>query len=369
MEASTPKVLIVDDEPENVKVLEAMVTPLGVESYAASGGSHALEMAATVSPDVILLDILMPGVDGIEVCRRLKRNRSTRNIPVIFVTALTDVQNHAAAVEAGGIGFITKPIQHILLVASIRSAIRMKHLSDEVDELMRQRSSVTHMFVHDMNNLLNVSFGHAQLMLFEDSLPQSLREDVAAIEKASRDMKEMTSNLLEVEKLDSGTMRIFLEAINLRELAEQRANLLSSQTVEQDVQIKVTKLAEDVFVQADSNLLSRVLDNLIQNVIKFCPDKGLIEMGISQSENMAEIRVSDEGPLIPKELHKRVFEKSGQIEVRQATGRKGVGLGLIFCKLALDAMGGIVWVESPIPGRQDGAQFVARLPAAPTVQK
>jgi signal transduction histidine kinase len=219
-----------------------------------------------------------------------------------------------------------------------------------------------------MNNLLNVSFGHAQLILFDDNLPQSLREDVAAIEKASRDMKEMTSNLLEVEKLDSGTMRISLEAINLRELAEQRASLLISQTVERDVQIKLHKLAEDVIVQADGNLLSRVLDNLIQNAIKSCPDKGLIEMAISQKENMAEIRVTDDGPLIPKEFHKRIFEKSTQIEVRQATGRKGVGLGLIFCKMALDAMGGTVWVESPVPGRQDGAQFVASLPAVVTLQ-
>ena len=367
MEASTSKLLIVDDEPENVRVLEAMVTPLGVETYTALSGSQALEMAAKVSPDVIVLDILMPGMDGIEVCRRLKENRSTRNIPVIFVTALVDVQNHAAAVEAGGIGFITKPIQHILLAASIRSAIRMKHLSDEVDDLMRQRASVTQMFVHDMNNLLNVSFGHAQLMLLDDNLPQSLREDVDAIEKASRDMKEMTSNLLEVEKLDSGTMRISLEAVNLRELVEQRANLLISQTVERDVQMKLHKQAEDVILQADRNLLSRVLDNLIQNAIKFCPDKGLIEMSISQNETAVEVRVTDDGPVIPRTFHQRIFEKSAQIEVRQATGRKGVGLGLIFCKMALDAMGGTIWVESPVPGREDGARFVARLPVVLTL--
>lgn len=369
MKALTPKVLIVDDEPENVRVLEAMVAPLGVETYTASSGNDALEMAAKVSPDVMLLDILMPGMDGIEVCRRLKENRSTRNIPVIFVTALADVQNHAAAIEAGGIGFITKPIQHILLTASIRSAIRMKHLSDEVDELMRQRASVTHMFVHDMNNLLNVSFGHAQLMLLDDNLPRSFREDVAAIEKSSRDMKEMTSNLLDVERLDSRTLRISLEAVNLRELAEQRANLMISQTVERDVQMKLPKPAEEVIVQADRNLLSRVLDNLIENAIKFCPDKGFIEMSISQNESMAAVGVTDDGPLIPEEFHQRIFEKSAQMEVRQATGRKGVGLGLIFCKMALNAMGGSISVESPVPGREDGARFVARLPAVSTPQR
>ena len=364
MKAMTPKVLIVDDEPENARVLEAMVTPLSVEIYTASSGSQALEMAAKVSPDVMLLDIMMPGMDGIEVCRRLKKDRSTRNIPVVFVTALTDVQNHAAAVEAGGIGFVTKPVQHIVLEASIKSAVRMKRLSDEVDELMRQRASITRMFVHDVNNLLNVSLGHAQLMLLDDNLPPSLREDVAAIEKSSRDIREMALGLQDVEKLDSGTMPISLEAVNLRELAEQRVNNFISEAAERDMKIELDKLAEEVAVQADRSLLSRVLDNLIMNAIRFCSDKGLIEISISEKENMVKVGVTDDGEPIPKAFHTRIFEKSAQMEVRQATGRRGAGLGLIFCKMAMDAMGGTIWIESPVPGRQDGTRFVVRLPAA-----
>src|SRR4030042_4900804 len=102
MKAKTPNVLIVDNEPQNVRLLEAILTPLGVETYIDSNGSHVLEMAARVSPDVILLEMLISGMDGIEICRQLKEDRSTRNIPVIFITALNDIQNYAAVVEAGG---------------------------------------------------------------------------------------------------------------------------------------------------------------------------------------------------------------------------------------------------------------------------
>jgi len=366
MKAKTPKVLIVDNEPQNVRLLEAILTPLGVETYIDSNGSHVLEMAVRVSPDVILLEMMMSGMDGIEICRRLKEDRSTRNIPVIFITALNYIQNYAAVVEAGGFGFITKPIQRILLETSIRSAIRMKHLSDEVDDLLRHRAGLTHMFVHDINNLLIVSLGHAQLMLLDDNLPASLREDVTAIEQSSRDIREITSSLQEVETLESGTVSISFEAVNLRELVEQRASLLISRAEERHIKMELHKLIEEFIVQADRNILSRVLDNLILNAIKFCPDRCFVEISLSKKDSMVEVGVTNEGPPIPKEFHKQIFEKFGHIELRKATGHKGVGLGLTFCKIALEMMGGTIWLESPVDGRDGGTRFVVRLSTAST---
>src|SRR3990167_4420311 len=134
MKTGRPKVL-----------LEEMVAPMGVETYIASSSSQAMEMARTGSPDLILVDIMMPGLDGIEMDRLLKQDRATRNIPVVYVT--------------GGVGFITKPVLDILVETSVRNALRMKQLSDEVERLMRQRASLTHMIIHDINNLLAVSLG------------------------------------------------------------------------------------------------------------------------------------------------------------------------------------------------------------------
>jgi two-component system sensor histidine kinase/response regulator len=364
MKTRNPKVLIVDDEPINLRLLKALIAPMGVETFTASNGSQTLEMIPKVSPDVILLDIGMPDMDGIEVCRRLKKDVTTRNIPVVFVTAFSDVENHAAAVEAGGIGFIIKPVEKILVHASIRNAIRLKHLSDEVDELMRQRAGLTHMIVHDINNLLTLPIGYARIMLSDKTLPPSFNPYVVAIEKSNGEIQEMTKSLLEVEKLESGNMEVLLAVVNLGRLAEQRANLWVSQAVERGIQMELPNLAAEVGVRADPNLLTRVVDNLIFNAIKFCPVQGSVKIDISVREGMGEIAVTNDGPPILKEFHERIFEKFAQVEVRQATGRKGVGLGLTFCKVALEAMEGMISVESPVPGREDGTRFVVRLPAS-----
>lgn len=365
MKTGKPKVLIVDDEPRNVRLLEAIVSPMGVEVYTAFNGTQALEMVTSVSPDVILLDIIMPGMDGIEVCRQLKGKNKTQNIPVVFVTALADVKNHAAAVEAGGIGFITKPVQDILVEASVKNAIRMKQLSDEVEELMRHRASLTGMIVHDINNLLFVLLGYASLLLVDNTLPESARKGLAAIEKSGKDIRSMTINLLEVEKLESGTMPISLKELNVWDLAKQRAELLVSQAVERGIRLEFHEPEKDVIVFADQALLSRILDNLIFNAVKFCPDRGNIELGASSEDGMGRISVTNDGPPIPKEYHEKIFEKFAQVEIRETTGRKGVGLGLAFCKMAVEAMNGTIKVESPVAGREDGTQFVFSLPLPP----
>lgn len=362
MKTQTPKVLIVDDEPRNLRLLGAMVAPIGVETHTASSGGQALEMILKVSPDVILLDIMMPDMDGIEVCRKLKENRTTRNIPVVFVTALEDIKYQASAIEAGGIGFIIKPVQQILVHASVKNAIRLKQLSDEVDELMQQRASLTSMIVHDINNLLSVNLAYAQIMLLDNTLPPKVMENLARIEKSAKDIQAMTSSLLEVEKFESGTMPISLEAVDTGQLVEQRAKLLILQATERGIRLELPKPVENAIVLADRALLSRVLDNLISNAVKFCPDQGAIEIKVSANEGSGEVAVTNDGLPIPPEYHERIFEKFAQVEFRQATGRKGVGLGLAFCKMALEVMGGTIAVESPVAGREDGTRFVFRLP-------
>ena len=350
MKTGRPKVLIVEDEARNIKLLEEMVAPMGVETCIASSSSQAMEMARTGSPDLILVDIMMPGLDGIEMDRLLKQDRATRNIPVVYVT--------------GGVGFITKPVLDILVETSVRNALRMKQLSDEVERLMRQRASLTHMIIHDINNLLAVSLGYASMLLSIENLEPTIRKAVTAIEKSGRDLQIITSSLLDVEKLESGTLQIFPEAVNMWELAADRAGLLASQTEARGIRLELQRPTEDVTVRADRGLLSRVLDNLLFNAIKFCPDHGSVSLGVSSGDGTTATAITNDGPPIPPEHHERIFEKFAQVEVGQATDRKGVGLGLAFCKMAVEAMKGTIAVESPVAERKGGVRFVFRLPVA-----
>lgn len=365
MEKQKPRVLIVDDEPINVKLLEAIIDPMDIaETYTALNGTQALEMASTVYPDVILLDIKMPDIDGIEVCRRLKENKKTQNIPVVFVTAFTDVEIHASAVEAGGIGFITKPVQVILVEASVRNAIRMKQLSDEVDKLIQHRATLTHMIVHDINNLLSLVISYSGFLLKDKTMSQQSIEDCTLVAKSARNIQFMTRSLLDVEKLESGTLPISIKEINIVELSEQRSQLFQSQARDRSINMELHKPSQDIIVQADEDLLSRVFDNLITNAIKFCSEKGSIEIGFSPGEVMGTVSITNDGAPVPREYHEKIFEKFAQYEVHEATGRKGVGLGLTFCKMALETMKGTITVESPVAGREDGVRFVFQLPVA-----
>lgn len=350
MKAQKPKVLIVEDEAQNIRWLKAMVAPMGVETYIASNANQALGMAIALSPDVIMVDIMMPGLDGIEIYRRLKDERATRNIPVVYVT--------------GGVGFITRPVLDILVETSVRNALRMKQLSDEVEELMRQRASLTHMIIHDINNLLAVSLGYAAMLLSNETLTPTARKAITAIEKSSKDIQLITSSLLDVEKLESGTLRISLDAVNVWELATDRLRLLASQTAERGIRLELQRPAGDVIARADRGLISRVLDNLIFNAIKFCPDHGSVALGVSSGNGMCAIAITNDGPPILPEHHERIFEKFVQVEGGQSTNRKGVGLGLAFCKMAVEAMNGTIVVESPVADRKDGVRFLLRLPVA-----
>lgn len=351
MPRARPKVLILEDQSRSRRLLEEIVAPMGVEPHFASSRGQLLEMAETVRPEVILIDLMVPGVDGMEMYRRLKEERATRNIPVFFI--------------AGGVGLVASSIQDIIVEASLRSAIRMKELSDEADELIRQRTSLTHMIVHDIYNLLAINVGYAGLLLSMEELPAVVRQALLAIEKSSKEIQLITSSLLEMGRLESGLLPISLEKIQVWDLAQERLQLLRSQTMERRIHIAAKfESADGPSVRADRSLLSRVLDNILFNAIKFCPDEGAVEVGFSTGDRRCTIAVTNDGSPIPPEQQERIFEKFAQVEAHHASGRKGLGIGLAFCKMALEAMSGGIAVESPVLGREDGTRFKVSLPLA-----
>lgn len=359
MKTGKSNILIVDDEPRNIKLLEAFIHPLGIETYCAQTGKLALEIIEKNSIDAILLDINMPGLNGIDLCKILKEDKDTRMIPVIFVTAYNDVDNHANAIEAGGIGIITKPIQKVLLIASLKNALRMKSLADEVEDLHRQRQNIFDMIVHDINNLLTLIISSVYNMLSNSELPQSINSEVKEIEKAVVDLRNMTLAMLYVEKLESGEMTVIPEKVNLCNLIQQRLNKFHNLANDRGINLIIKIPAEDCFLNTDCDLLSRVFDNLISNALKFCYKDGSVVIEVyKKDDNKLSFSISNDGDSIPSKYHKLIFGKYSQLEVSQVTGRKGVGLGLTFCKMAVEAMGGTISIESPIPGENSGVRFV-----------
>ena len=361
-DSKRPLVMIVDDEPNNVLLLDDTVAPMGVDTCAAYGGLQALEKAKKEPVDVILLDIRMPDIDGVSVCRQLKENRLTREIPVIFITAFDEVETEASAIEAGGIGFITKPVKDILVRASVKNAIRIKELSDEVRDLVKQRQFLTGVIVHDINNLLSNVVTVAELLLLREGFSPKERKNLVRIERAGDEIHVLADNISFIEKIESGAYAMKQEVIDGWGVVKERAGRFFTYAEEKNVRIVMDQPSAEAKILADRVLLQKIIDNLILNALKFCPDKGLIKMYSTGDGSHWRFFIENDGPPIPEEYHQNIFEKLTFYEVRKKTGLAALGLALPFCRIALEAMNGEILVLSPLAGRQDGACFTAVLP-------
>jgi signal transduction histidine kinase len=362
------KVLVVDDEPRNVRLMEGILLTADYDVATAANGVEALAQVAADCPDVVLLDVMMPGMNGFEVCRQLKADDRTAFLPVVMATALSEVADRVRALEAGADDFLTKPVDEVELLARVKSSVRVKRLHEalqrsyeELQELERLRDSLVHMIVHDMRSPLTGIHGFLQLldMMGEDKLTEKGMGYVGQAMGSTTTLIEMISSLLDVSKLEAGEMVLNRTECELGDLAREAAAKMDGLRGERRILVDLP--AEPVRVQGDADLLARVFQNLLGNALKFTPEDGEIRVGVQPGEGAARAFVRDTGPGIPPEYRERIFEKFGQVEAQEHRQKHSTGLGLTFCKMAVEAHGGRVWVESEV-GR--GSTFWVSLPVA-----
>lgn len=348
----TGHVLLVDDEPANNDLLADLLEACGHHVTVATSGGDALQKAAAEPPDVVLLDVMMAGMDGFEVCRRLKRDARTAPIPVLMVTALHERKERLRGIEAGANDYLTKPIDKEDVLLRVRNAIQVKRLHDRVQEelahvkeLEKLRDNLTHMIVHDMRSPLTVVSGSLELLHPElvEKAPSAAGLCQASM-GAARELIAMCNGLLDISRLEAGQMPINPEPCDLRSIAPEAATSTKAQADSQGVTIHVE--GPPLPVTADKRIFHRVLVNLLTNAIKHTPRGGRITIRTSLSVTGARIEVQDTGRGIPREYHEKIFEKFGQVQAWQKAQKHSSGLGLTFCKLAVQAHGGMIGVDS-----------------------
>ena len=343
--------LIVDDVPENLRLLAAILKESGHHVRPAAGGKIALQAAAHARPDLILLDIKMPEMNGLEVCARLKATEALQDIPVIFISALHETEDKLKAFQAGGVDYVTKPFQAEEVQARVRTHLELRRQKIQLQEnllklqkLETLRDSLTQMIVHDMRSPLMSLDGYLDLlqMFDQEGLSAKAKEYVAHARINATRVIGMADEMLTVSKLEEG--KIILKPAAC-ELAEMIRELVANHEIARCRQLLQFHLPAGIFnVLADRELIGRVLQNLLDNAIKFSPEAGIIKITILGQAQQVRVEVADQGPGIPRSKHALVFEKFGQLE--RKSGRSGVGLGLAFCKLAVEAHGGSIGVES-----------------------
>lgn len=371
-----PQVLVIDDTEANRALAQAALEDDGFRVVTAASGQKGLEAFTAARPDCVLLDVRMAGEDGFTVCERLRALPGGAETPVLFVTALRDVDTFDRAQRAGGDDFLTKPVRPTELVMRVRAAIKLKRMSDALgeqvqlvrrqrDDLMRlqlQRERLMSFVVHDLKNPLHSMDLLAQHLAGDEHLDAQGRESAGIIRAEIRTLLRLVRNLLDVSRSDEGALTLQRTAVDLGALVHEVVDGLARRA-----QLHEVRLAADVQAQrltGDAELLRRVLENLIENAIRHAPSGTAVTVATRAVRTEAgaaqvEVTVRDLGPGVPPALRERVFERYVRLDAdAQGQRRDGHGLGLAFCKLAVEAHGGTIAVEDGAPG----ALFRVRVP-------
>lgn len=364
MTAVAAHILVADDRAENLHLLLGLLEEQGHDVRAVTSGRAALAAAEADPPDLILLDVHMPDMLGYEVCTELKARPSLREVPIIFLTALSGLADKMRGFNAGGVDYITKPFQLDEVTARVRTHLALRHAQRELAQnleklhsLERLRDDLVHMLIHDLRSPLMALSGHLQLVEDEaGALSEEARGDLRCARRLAEVVGGMANDLVDVSRLEERKMPLERREHDLvgvlRDVAGGLGALASSRTIE-------IAGPERLLVACDGGLIRRVVENLVGNAIKHTPASGRVVVAAGATSRGVRVTVSDEGAGVPPEARERIFEKFGALSTRQLQQYHSVGLGLAFCKLAVAAHGGSIGVE---PREPRGSAFWFEIP-------
>ncbi|MDF1547498.1 MAG: hybrid sensor histidine kinase/response regulator [Bacteroidales bacterium] len=362
-----PKILIIDDIVSNIQVVANVLKKNNFNISYAQSGKSGIERAKQINFDLILLDIMMPEMDGYEVCTHLKKDPKTKDVPVIFLTAKTTEDSLKKGFDCGAVDFISKPFKVAELIARVNTHIQLKTIREILSETNKNlqeananKDKLLSIIAHDLRNPFSVLITFSKLLL--DSLDDFSKEDILNYLKTfyqtSKQGYNLLDNLLKWSKSQTGKMEIEPEVIDFKDIVEENITLLNSQAKSKKIKL-FNELPEDLFAFADLNMILTVLRNLLTNAIKFTAEGGKIEVSGKDFDNYIEISVKDNGLGISEDDLGKIF----RIDIKHSTtgtaNERGSGLGLVLCKEFIEKNHGILTAKSS-PGQ--GSEFIFTLP-------
>ncbi len=362
-EASLAHVLVVDDDKTSRDLVKKFLEQENYVLNAVASGEEGLDFLEENQPDLILCDIMMPEMDGIEFCARIRLSPRFEEIPVIMFTGLSNMDSLSRAFESGADDYIIKPLRQVELVSRVERHIeefrRKQAAKNRIENLFTQNESKTKFLgvaSHDLRNPLVSIRGISQYLESEKFGPlnESQHELVNTIVQASESMLTLVEDLLDVSMFESGQMRIDPETQSLESLIDHAITLHSTSATKKKIGLVKAVRNSDTDAEFDHKLVSRVIDNLISNAIKFSQPETEIRLLLESDETTVTLKVEDQGPGIPEDEFDALFKEFGRTSNLPTAGESSSGIGLYVCHRIVQRHGGTIFAENRSEG---GARF------------
>ena len=365
----SPTILIVDDNSNNVKIIAITLRAFNYKLVIATNGQSAIEMVEKTRPDLVLMDVMMPGMDGYETCEKIKAKKDNENIPVIFLTALSEKANIIRGFEVGGVDYITKPFNKEELISRVKTHLELKFTRDELQKnsnYLQSLNAVKDRMFSVIEHDLRSPLGSVKMTLeylsetIEETSTEELKSTIDLLQKTTDEVFSLLENLLGWAKSQSGNLAITKEPIDLMDLGYKVYLLNKGNMKFKNIDFKLD-IQPGTIVSADLNTITAVFRNLLSNAVKFTPNGGTISLLAKEADDKILIEIKDSGVGIPPENLPKLFDSTKHFTTFGTNRESGSGLGLTLCYDFVKKNDGEIWAESTVG---QGTSFFLQLAKA-----
>lgn len=374
-DAHIPLILVVDDDPQSLRLLNHALSSAGYDVAIANSGAVCFKVLEKRRPDLILCDVIMPEIDGYEVCRRIKANEVWRDIPLMFLTARTEPEDLIAGFEAGAVDYVTKPFSQDELLARVRTHTELKHARDTIIAYTRQLETLNErlktldaeknhflgIVAHDLKNPLTTIIMSAEMVedRVERMAPPDVAEYMRMIQRNGERIRSIITRLLDVNRIESGKLAVDSKPFDLAKFAAQLVEQHRPKAERKQIELVLSLPAQPVQLISDQEIVHQIADNLLSNAIKYSPPGFRVEITVGSENERAWLSIADQGPGFTEADRVLMFQKFARLSARPTAGEASTGLGLSIAKRLSELLQGELSCISE-PGK--GAAFTLSLP-------
>ncbi len=355
------RILVVDDNSANLGVLYNHLDRAGYHVLVAQDGRSVVSMVETEQPDLILLDVMLPGLSGFEICRALKEDSCTSDIPVLFISALASTEDKIEGFASGGVDYITKPFQQDEVLARVEAHLTIKKQREMLSELNATKDRFFSIIAHDLRGPFTGFLGATRLLeeSAEELDVETLRRIASELNRSAGRSVALLENLLQWAMLQQRMVHPVPGPVVLHEVVREAADLLLPSAEQKRVRLELDVDSAHV-ARADTDMISTVMRNLLNNAIKFTPEHGMVTVRSAIEQGQVCVSVTDTGIGVAAEDLPHLFRVDRKVQRKGTRGESGTGLGLVLVAEYIDANNGTIDVESVA---SEGTCFTIRLPA------